>query len=65
MSITHLHLSHNNLLNATKDIFGNMPYLQCLDLSYNQIGEIDYNTFRDTKQLQVRLIPLGKTGFLL
>lgn len=53
MSLTHLYLNYNNLINATKDMFGNLPHLQWLDLSYNRIGEIDYNTFRDAKQLQV------------
>lgn len=53
MSLTHLYLNYNNILNATRDMFGNLPHLQWLDLSHNQIGEIDYNTFRDAKQLQV------------
>lgn len=53
ISLTHLYLNFNNLMNASKDIFGNLPHLEWLDLSHNQIYEIDYNTFRDAKQMQV------------
>ncbi|XP_037026425.1 chaoptin isoform X1 [Bradysia coprophila] len=53
ISLTHLNLGHNSLMNATRDIFGNMPHLQILDLSHNLIDEIDYNCFRATKSLQL------------
>lgn len=39
--------------NTTKNIFGNMPHLQWLDLSHNQIDEIDFDTFKNTRKLQV------------
>lgn len=53
ISLTHLHLSHNKILNATRDVFGNMPHLQWLDLSSNGLYEMDFDTFRNTKRLQV------------
>jgi Leucine-rich repeat (LRR) protein len=52
-SLTHLHLSHNGLINATREVFGNMPHLQWLDLSNNQLVQLDFDTFRNTKMLQV------------
>ncbi|XP_018322079.2 chaoptin [Agrilus planipennis] len=52
MSLTYLHMSHNNLRNCTKDIFGNMIHLQLLDLSYNNIYEVDYDTFKSSHNLQ-------------
>ncbi|KAJ6640078.1 Chaoptin, partial [Pseudolycoriella hygida] len=53
ISLTHLYLGFNSLMNATREIFGNMPHLQILDLSHNSIDEIDYNCFRSTKSLQL------------
>ncbi|CAH1127122.1 unnamed protein product [Ceutorhynchus assimilis] len=53
ISLTSLYLSHNQIMNATKDVFGNMPHLQWLDLSWNQIYEMDFDMFRNTKKLQV------------
>ncbi|XP_030758115.1 chaoptin [Sitophilus oryzae] len=53
ISLTHLYLSHNKILNATRDVFGNMPHLQWLDVSWNQIYEMDFDMFRNTKKLQV------------
>lgn len=53
MSLIHLHLSHNSLSNATKEVFGNLPYLQLLDLSHNEIKDINFDTFRNTAKLQV------------
>lgn len=41
------------LQNTTKNIFGNMPNLQWLDLSHNLIVEIDFDTFKNTRGLQV------------
>jgi Leucine-rich repeat (LRR) protein len=55
-SLTHLHLSHNRLINATHEVFGNMPHLQWLDLSSNQLVELDFDTFHNTKMLQVTLL---------
>ncbi|KAF7273812.1 hypothetical protein GWI33_013503 [Rhynchophorus ferrugineus] len=53
LSLTHLYLAHNRILNATKDVFGNMPHLQWLDLSWNYIYEMDFDMFRFSKRLQV------------
>ena len=53
-SLSHLHLSHNWVRNATREVFGNMPHLQWLDLSYNQLVDMDFDTFRNTRNLQVR-----------
>ncbi|KAJ8882254.1 hypothetical protein PR048_018742 [Dryococelus australis] len=53
ISITQLYLGHNYLQNATRDVFGNMPHLQWLDLSYNHLTEIDFDSFRNTRRLQV------------
>ncbi|PNF19532.1 Chaoptin [Cryptotermes secundus] len=55
-SLTHLHLSHNRLINTTREVFGNMPHLQWLDLSSNQLAELDFDTFRNTKMMQVLLL---------
>ncbi|XP_019875931.2 chaoptin isoform X2 [Aethina tumida] len=55
ISITHLYLGHNRLLNATRDVFGNMPHLQWLDISHNGLYEMDFDMFRNTKKLQVLL----------
>ncbi|XP_015839467.1 chaoptin isoform X1 [Tribolium castaneum] len=52
LSLMQLYLGHNKLLNATKDLFGNMPHLQVLDLSHNSLYELDFDTFRNTKKLQ-------------
>lgn len=53
ISLTHLHLSHNTIMNATRDAFGNMPHLNWIDLSHNRIYDFEYDTFRNTKNLQV------------
>lgn len=52
-SLTHLHLSNNRLLNTTREVFGNMIHLQWLDLSHNQLMELDFDTFHNTRTLQV------------
>lgn len=52
-SLTHLHLAHNWLSNATRDVFGNIQHLTWLDLNHNNLYEIDFDTFRNTKKLQV------------
>lgn len=46
-------LSHNKLQNITQDVFGNMPHLQVLDLSYNHIMEMEFDCFKNTKKIQV------------
>ncbi|XP_044258031.1 chaoptin isoform X2 [Tribolium madens] len=53
LSLTQLYFGHNKLLNATKELFGNMPHLQILDLSHNSLYELDFDTFRNTKKLQL------------
>ncbi|XP_037921990.1 chaoptin isoform X3 [Hermetia illucens] len=53
MSLTHLHLGYNNLTNATRDVFGNMPQLNWVDISHNFIREVDFDAFKNTKKLQV------------
>lgn len=53
LSLTHLYLSNNQIINATKDVFGNIDHLQVLDISHNQLAEIDFDTFRNTRRLQV------------
>ncbi|XP_037955244.1 chaoptin isoform X2 [Teleopsis dalmanni] len=53
ISLTHLHMGYNSLMNATRDVFGNMPHLQWLDISYNIIRELDFDAFKNTKQLQL------------
>jgi Leucine-rich repeat (LRR) protein len=57
-SLTHLHLSHNRLSNATREVFGSMPHLQWLDLCSNELAELDYDAFRNTRTLQVGAIYL-------
>jgi hypothetical protein len=51
-SITHLYMSNNQLRNISKDVFGNMPHLQWLDLRHNQLVEMDLDCFRDSRNLQ-------------
>ncbi|KAK9879164.1 hypothetical protein WA026_004016 [Henosepilachna vigintioctopunctata] len=53
LSLTHLFLSSNKILNASMDVFGNMPHLQMLDISDNMVYELDFDTFRNTRRLQI------------
>ncbi|CAH1114704.1 unnamed protein product [Psylliodes chrysocephalus] len=53
LSMTHLYLSHNNILNASRDVFGSLRHLQWLDISHNGMYEMDFDMFRNTKKLQV------------
>ncbi|KAJ8969360.1 hypothetical protein NQ317_004632, partial [Molorchus minor] len=53
LSLTHLYLRNNNILNATRDVFGNMRHLQWLDISHNGMYEMAFDMFRNTKRLQV------------
>ncbi|GAB0092364.1 chaoptin [Sergentomyia squamirostris] len=52
ISLTHLYLSRNKLMNTTRSVFGNLQHLHWLDLSHNQIIDLDYDTFRNTRKLQ-------------
>lgn len=52
-SLTHLYLNYNGLLNATREVFGNLEHLQWLDISHNKIYDMDFDMFRNTKKLQV------------
>ncbi|XP_045480876.1 chaoptin [Harmonia axyridis] len=53
LSLTHLYISSNKILNVSMEVFGNMPHLQLLDISDNMIYELDFDTFRNTKRLQI------------
>ncbi|KAJ8950482.1 hypothetical protein NQ314_007869 [Rhamnusium bicolor] len=53
LSIIHLYLAHNGILNATRDVFGSLRHLQWLDISHNGMYEMDFDMFRNTKKLQV------------
>lgn len=55
LSITHIYLGFNDLLNATREVFGNLRHLQWLDLSHNRMYELDFDMFRNTKKLQVKI----------
>ncbi|XP_015117217.1 chaoptin [Diachasma alloeum] len=55
-SLTHLYLSHNELMNMTQGVFGSLPHLQWLDLRHNDIMEIEFDCFRNTKNIQVLLL---------
>ncbi|XP_055716156.1 chaoptin [Phlebotomus papatasi] len=52
ISLTHLYLNKNNLMNTTRSVLGNLQHLHWLDLSHNQIIDLDYDTFRNTRKLQ-------------
>lgn len=53
LSLLELHLNHNEILKANRDVFGSMINLQILDLSHNRIFEVEQDTFRNMKNLQV------------
>lgn len=53
MSLIHLNLRYNELLEATNDVFGRMGKLQVLDISNNRIFELERDTFKYTRKLQV------------
>lgn len=55
LSLLELRLGFNEILKATRDVFGNMVNLQRLDLSHNRIFELEQDTFKYTKKLQVLL----------
>lgn len=54
-SLTHLYLSYNKLINITKDTFGDMLYLQWIDISHNRLKYIEQDTFANTKSIQVSI----------
>ncbi|XP_057660248.1 chaoptin isoform X3 [Diorhabda carinulata] len=60
LSLTHLYLSHNNMLNASRDVFGSLRHLQWLDISHNGMYEMDFDMFRNTKKLQVLIASHNK-----
>lgn len=62
-SLTHLYLAHNELSNVTQGVFGNMPHLQWLDLSHNDLMEVDFDCFRNTNNLQVSCKAFSKSNF--
>lgn len=62
-SLTHLYFSHNQLINVTADVFGNLPHLQWLDLSSNQLERIEFDAFRNTRRLQVRIWDIRNNYF--
>lgn len=53
ISMTHLHLSHNQITNITREVFGSIAHLQWLDLSWNIIRDLGHDSFRNTRKLQV------------
>jgi len=52
-SLGYLHMSHNNLGQVSRNVFGNLNNLLWLDLGYNRIAEIGFDSFRGSKKLQV------------
>ncbi|KAH0557410.1 chaoptin [Cotesia glomerata] len=55
-ALTHLYLSHNEIVNMSQAVFGNLPHLQWLDLRHNELSDIDFDCFRNTKNIQVLLL---------
>ncbi|XP_055525782.1 chaoptin [Wyeomyia smithii] len=53
LSLIKLSLARNKLTNMSREVFGNMPHLQWLDLESNMINELDFDTFWNTRKLQV------------
>lgn len=64
-SLTHLYLSNNQLLNISKQVFGNLEQLQRLDFSFNKIHIVEYDIFRETHKIQVSLYIKYTLGYLL
>jgi Leucine-rich repeat (LRR) protein len=54
-SLTHLYLAQNGFTNISRDLLPEMPHLQMVDLSYNSLIEVEYDTFRNVRNLQVWL----------
>uniref|UniRef100_A0A1Q3FSG3 Putative conserved secreted protein n=1 Tax=Culex tarsalis TaxID=7177 RepID=A0A1Q3FSG3_CULTA len=53
LSLMKLSLAGNRLTNISREVFGNMPHLQWLDLENNAIVEVDFDSFKFTRKLQV------------
>ncbi|CAF4906675.1 unnamed protein product [Pieris macdunnoughi] len=53
LTLSELHLSHNQIKNITREVFGSMLMLQYLDLSHNQIFHMEYDCFKKVKNLQI------------
>ncbi|KAL1381418.1 hypothetical protein pipiens_013476 [Culex pipiens pipiens] len=53
LSLMKLSLAGNRLTNISREVFGNMPHLQWLDLEKNAISEVDFDSFKLTRKLQV------------
>lgn len=52
-SLSYLHMSHNNLWEVSRNVFGNLYNLIWLDLGHNRISEMRFDAFRGSKKLQV------------
>ncbi|XP_047517537.1 chaoptin isoform X2 [Pieris napi] len=59
LTLSELHLSHNQIKNITREVFGSMLMLQYLDLSHNQIFHMEYDCFKKVKNLQMDICGLG------
>uniref|UniRef100_A0A182PNT2 LRRCT domain-containing protein n=1 Tax=Anopheles epiroticus TaxID=199890 RepID=A0A182PNT2_9DIPT len=53
LSLMKLVLRQNHLSTITRELFGNMPHLNWLDLSENEIADLEYDALRSTRRLQV------------
>ncbi|XP_062700932.1 chaoptin-like isoform X2 [Aedes albopictus] len=53
LSLVKLSLAANRISNTSREVFGNLPLLQWLDLDNNAINDIAFDTFYNTKMLQV------------
>uniref|UniRef100_A0A182VVJ1 LRRCT domain-containing protein n=1 Tax=Anopheles minimus TaxID=112268 RepID=A0A182VVJ1_9DIPT len=56
LSLMKLVLRDNKLATITRELFGNMPHLHWLDLSGNEIMELEYDTLRTARKLQVLML---------
>ncbi|KAI5698085.1 hypothetical protein M8J75_001448 [Diaphorina citri] len=52
-TLTHLFMGDNALNKATRNAFGSLHHLEWLDLSVNNIYDIDFDAFKNTHRLQV------------
>ncbi|XP_041988835.1 chaoptin isoform X3 [Aricia agestis] len=53
LTLSELYLSHNQLRNITREVFGSMLMLQLLDLSHNMIYHMEYDCFKKVRNLQI------------
>ena len=56
VSIMEILLQKNELQNLSREVFGNMPHLQVLNLSHNKITEVNFDSFKNSPRLQVSVI---------